>query len=183
MSGTYRVLILSDSHGRTDRIDEVIAQVQARLGGYDLLLHAGDHAEDVLDGKYPNAVTVCGNCDPYGSAAEEQALDLYGVPALLLHGHTVSVKTSPLQLVYKAAEQGVQLAVFGHTHTPVLFVEDGCVFLNPGSLSVPRGYTVCTYAVLELCAGEAGIQGRFSFYTLDGTPIPAFDMEHVFSIR
>ncbi|ARU63337.1 hypothetical protein CBW65_21880 [Tumebacillus avium] len=183
MTAAYRVLIISDSHGRTDRIDEVIAQLQERMGGYDLLLHAGDHAEDVLDGAYPNSVTVCGNCDPYGIEAEEKTLDLLGVSALLLHGHTVNVKTSPLQLLYKAAEHGVQFTVFGHTHTPVLYVEDGCVFLNPGSLSYPRGYTVCTYAVLELSAREDGVHGQFCFYTLDGTRIPAFDMEHVFSVR
>ncbi|ASS74897.1 hypothetical protein CIG75_07815 [Tumebacillus algifaecis] len=181
MNRSLRVLIISDSHGRTDRIGQVIQRVQEQVGGYDLLLHAGDHAEDVLNGDFDRAVAVSGNCDPAGCEAEEKKLDLLGVPTLLLHGHTVHVKTSPLQLGYKAAEHGVQLAVFGHTHTPVLFQEGGCVFLNPGSLSYPRGYTECTYALLLLTERADGIDADFSFYTLDGFRIPAFDLSHVFS--
>jgi putative phosphoesterase len=179
MNGKLRALIISDTHGRTERID----QVRKQAGAFDLMIHAGDHAEDVLDGGYDDAVTVCGNCDTDGIEEEEKTFGLLGVKTLLLHGHTVNVKTSPLQLVYKAAEHEAQLAVFGHTHTPTLFVEDGRVFLNPGSLSVPRGYTECTYAILELTREESGVNAEFSFYTLDGYRIPAFDMTHRFSVR
>lgn len=178
---TLRLLIISDSHGRTDRIEDVIRQA----GDHDLLLHAGDHADDVL-GRYPNTITVCGNCDAPGTAATEQEFDLLGLRGFIAHGHTLQVKSSPLPLLYRAQELDASLSVFGHTHTPTLFVEDGRVFLNPGSLSYPRGYTVCTYAICELTrrteAGEGGGQVRatFSYYTLDGERIPAFDLVHTF---
>lgn len=179
MSGSQelKVLIISDSHGRTDRIDDVVK----RVGRFDRMIHAGDHADDVL-GRYSKAVAVCGNCDATGSAALELELDheLLGVKTLLLHGHTANVKTSPLSLIYRAAEVGARLVIFGHTHTPTLMVEDDRVFLNPGSLSYPRGYTVCTYAVLNLRQKESGIEAEFAFYMLDGQRIPAFDLVYQF---
>jgi putative phosphoesterase len=173
---SLRVLIISDSHGRTDRIRDVIRQV----GKYDLLLHAGDHAVDVLE-DHPDARAVCGNCDAPDSAEVEQVFELLGVRTLLTHGHRLNVKASALPMLYRAAEQEVGLFIFGHTHTPTLLVEQGRVFLNPGSLSYPRGYTVCTYAVLELKRAATGVEASFAFYTLDGERIPAFDLTHLFS--
>jgi len=174
--GNQKILIISDTHGRTDRMEDVIK----RVGRFDLLVHAGDHADDVLS-RYPKALAVCGNCDAVGSADVELEQDLLGgVKLLLLHGHTVHVKTSPLPLMYRAAEVKAGLAVFGHTHTPTLLVEEGRVFLNPGSLSYPRGYTECTYAVAELRQTDAGVEAEFAFYTLDGQRIPAFDLKHLF---
>jgi uncharacterized protein len=175
---TLRVLILSDTHGRTDRIEQVVRQV----GRYDVMLHAGDHAEDVLD-SYKKAVTICGNCDPDGLCATEQDVSLLGVRGLLVHGHLLQVKTSPLSLMYKAVEREAQIAVFGHTHTPTLLIEAGRVFLNPGSLSYPRGYTECTYATIDLTRTEAGVEAVFAFYTLSGMQIPAFDLTHVFAVE
>lgn len=175
---TLRVLILSDTHGRLERIEQVVRQV----GRYDVLLHAGDHAEDVLD-RYKKAVTVCGNCDPDGLCSTEQDVSLLGVRGLLVHGHLLNVKTSPLPLMYKAAEREAQLTVFGHTHTPTLFIEEGRVFLNPGSLSYPRGYTECTYATVDLTRTDAGVEAVFAYYTLSGVQIPAFDVTHVFTVE
>jgi len=174
-SPELKILIISDSHGRTDRIEDVVK----RVGRHDLMIHAGDHSSDVL-GRYPKAIAVCGNCDATGSAALELEHDLLGVKTLVLHGHMANVKTSPLPLIYRAGEVDARLVVFGHTHTPTLMVEDDRVFLNPGSLSYPRGYTVCTYAVLHLRQKETGVEAEFAFYTLDGQRIPAFDLIHQF---
>jgi putative phosphoesterase len=174
-----RVLVISDSHGRTDRIQQVVRQA----GRYDLLLHAGDHAEDVL-GAFPRAAAVCGNCDDPGSAETEQELDLLGLKVLLVHGHTLNVKTTALPISYRAAELDAQLVVFGHTHTPTLSADEERVYLNPGSLSYPRGYTVCTYCVLELSRTPEGrVEAEFAFYTLDGDRIPAFDLKKVWKAR
>jgi putative phosphoesterase len=181
---TLRTLIISDTHGCKDRIAAVIEQA----GPYDLLLHAGDHATDVL-GIHPNLIAVCGNCDNIGVANVEQEFHLLGVKAMLTHGHTLHVKTTPLPLLYRAQELDARLVIFGHTHTPTLFIEDGRVFLNPGSLAYPRGYTVCTYAIAEFtreeqAAGEnqsaCRMTAKFSYYTLDGDRIPSFDLVHTF---
>jgi len=166
-----RLLILSDTHGDRQRLDAVVQQV----GAYDHLLHAGDHADDVLD-RHPRAQAVCGNCDAPDSAEPEVELTLHGRKLLLVHGHTLNVKTTALPLLYRAAERQADIVIFGHTHTPTLFVEDGRLFLNPGSLLSPRGYTVPTYAILELTETVASVQ----VYMLDGQPIPDFQLTHSF---
>jgi uncharacterized protein len=182
-TGVMRVLILSDTHGRTDRVLRVLEQAAP----FDRLLFAGDHAADDWEeiaeqvrARGRSLLRACGNCDLTGSAEVETGFDLLGVPGLLVHGHTLQVKSSPLPLFYRAQELGARLTVFGHTHTPTLFVEEGRVFLNPGSLSYPRGYTECTYAVLGLAAEQDGVVADFAFYTLGGTRIPAFDLTHRF---
>ncbi|KEO84985.1 hypothetical protein EL26_00005 [Tumebacillus flagellatus] len=172
-----RVLVLSDTHGRTDRIQQAVRQA----GRFDLLVHAGDHADDVLE-SFPHAVAVCGNCDDPSLAAVEQEVDLLGLKALVAHGHTLNVKTSPLPLLYRAAEAQADIAIYGHTHTPTLVEEEGRIFLNPGSLSYPRGFTVCTYCVIELTrrdaqGQESEVEAQVQFYTLDGNPVPGFDLK------
>ena len=182
-AASLRILIVSDTHGRTDRLEKVIDQAPP----FDWLIHAGDHAADdwqeVADrvqaaGK--TLLNVCGNCDLSGSSEIEREFDALGVRGLVLHGHTMQVKTSPLPLYYRAREAGAAWAVYGHTHTPTLYVEDGIVFLNPGSLSDPRGYTECTYAHAVVSRTPAGVEAEFCFYTLGGTRIPAFDLTHRF---
>lgn len=178
-----RILIVSDTHGRTDRLEKVLAQAPA----YEWLIHAGDHAADDWDVIAANVreagrtlLNVCGNCDATGSADVERTFDALGVPGLLLHGHTMQVKTSPLPLFYRAREAGAKWVVYGHTHTPTLYVEEDIVFLNPGSLSYPRGYTEPTYAHVEMRRTLAGVEAVFCFYTLGGMPISAFDLTHRF---
>lgn len=178
-----RILIVSDTHGRTDRLESVLDQAPE----YDWLIHAGDHAADDwadiaarVTGAGRTLVNVCGNCDLPGSADIERPFDALGVPGLVLHGHTMQVKTSPLPLFYRAREAGAKWVIHGHTHTPVLYVEEGIVFLNPGSLSYPRGYTEPTYAHAEIRRTVEGVEAVFCFYTLGGTRISAFDLTHRF---
>jgi hypothetical protein len=39
---------------------------------------------------------------------------------------------------YKALENGCDIAMFGHTHVPLLDEGDDVTILNPGSLTYPR---------------------------------------------
>ena len=38
----------------------------------------------------------------------------------------------------EAASRNVQIAIFGHTHRPLIDTEDNLTLLNPGSLCYPR---------------------------------------------
>lgn len=44
-----------------------------------------------------------------------------------------------LRLGLLAQEQGVDAALFGHTHKPTEQMHDGVILYNPGSLGEPRG--------------------------------------------
>ena len=166
-----RLLVISDTHGQHGRIDRVVRQA----GPHDFIIHAGDHALDILESEHAaKAITVCGNCDGPNDAQVEQVFELLDIKFFVTHGHTLHVKTTPLSLMYRAAEHQAHITIYGHTHTPVLFNEENRIFMNPGSLSYPRGYTECTYAIIEIENREA----RFSYYTLDGQRIPSFDLTY-----
>jgi uncharacterized protein len=144
-----KVCVMSDSHGNRSRILEVLKRESP-----DLVIHAGDFADDILDTSKQSTANmrvfaVAGNCDTPGTAAEEQTTAFGDVRLWITHGHRYNVKQGYLNLVLKAQENGANIVVFGHSHVPSLFVEAGKLFLNPGSLSQPRGYSTPTYAVFE----------------------------------
>ena len=82
-----RILVLSDSHGCVDPMQQCVELVQPQA-----ILHLGDCARDAdrLGRLYPRIplLGVPGNCD-YGSADQPERLtELGGVRILMMHGHT-----------------------------------------------------------------------------------------------
>ncbi|MFC4767523.1 metallophosphoesterase [Effusibacillus consociatus] len=172
-----KICLMSDSHGRTDRIDAVLA----RYSDIEMLIHAGDHANDVLSRKDVPWKTVCGNCDAPGSAGDEEIIDILGLKVLVTHGHLYRVKQTILPLTYRAKEVGADLVIFGHSHVPVILEEDGTIFCNPGSLSYPRGsVSVPTYGILEVVPFSGACRVDIQLYGMKGDPLPGFHYVHQF---
>lgn len=154
----------------------------ARHSDSELLLHAGDHAEDVIKHKDIPVRAVCGNCDDPRSAAAEELFDLFGVQVLLVHGHKFRVKETPLPLLFRAKEIGAQIVIYGHSHVPVLAEEDGIILLNPGSLSYPRGgFSTPSYALMDLRIFGKTTEVAIQHLDLSGKPIKGFSLKKVFS--
>jgi putative phosphoesterase len=152
---TRDILIVSDIHGKLDRLNELIAYRQKMLASGEVLnvIFLGDGLNDLFSCReYDNIIchTVRGNCDagvyfsPYG-----EEIPIYRVVTLgkyklfLTHGHTLSVKYGRDELIREALRQGADIALFGHTHVPTLeYIEGGSVrgadrelvLFNPGSL-------------------------------------------------
>jgi len=145
-----KILVVSDTHGRTDSLHEII-----NTGGFDTVFHLGDHAHDAEGLMGVKLYSVRGNCDRISDAPESLAIELGGVRVLLTHGHRYGVKSDPLRLIYAAREAGARVCCFGHTHFPEIFEENGVLFVNPGSLSLPPGGYPPSYAVLSIEDGEA----------------------------
>lgn len=172
-----KVCVISDSHGRTDRIERVLA----RHPDVELLIHAGDHAEDARGWPDVKVRAVGGNCDPSGSAPKEEFFDVLGVRVFLTHGHLYKVKQTLLPLSYRANETGADLVVFGHSHVPVITEEKGTILFNPGSLSHPRGaVSVPTYGILTILPSSSGRKLRISLYGANGEEVPGFRFEHTY---
>jgi putative phosphoesterase len=170
-----KICVMSDSHGERDRIKAVIT----RHDDCEMYLHAGDHADDVKGLR--EFVTVSGNCDLPTDAPAEQLLELEGINLMMTHGHHYHVKQSMLPLSYRAAELSADLVVFGHSHVPTLAEESGIVYLNPGSLSFPRGgFAAGSYALLQLQKGVVGTKVSVEFFTCNGEPMPGFELEKVY---
>lgn len=114
------ILVLSDSHGRTDGIARILERYPCQP---DLILHLDDHCgslgEISVEFGCP-VLGVAGNCD------EETAQDLPAQRLLVLanyrifmtHGHQYHVKYDLGNLVKTglAMENNADIILFGHTH-------------------------------------------------------------------
>lgn len=142
-----KVLIVSDSHGSTELLEGI-----EKLHGNDveLMIHCGDSELDEDAAAIKNFKSVKGNCDFYGNFPEDDMHVINGVNILVTHGHLYSVKTTLGNLFYKAKELQADIVCFGHSHILGAEMVDDVLFINPGSIRLPRGRAERTYAILEL---------------------------------
>ena len=143
-----RILVISDSHGRTSAIERAIeAQPEAKH-----IFFLGDCVRDIEDYEfvYPDRIfhIVSGNCDYASMIKSVDAVTIQGVRILFTHGHPFSVKSGLVRLYEAAKQNGAQLVLFGHTHVSKTEYSDGIYFVNPGSLSHGEGGP--SYAVVDI---------------------------------
>ena len=144
-----RILVFSDSHRDTKSCIKVINNII----GVDMVLHAGDHADDAekLKTLFPDIPVnfVAGNCD-FSSAPKELVFHADGKKIFLTHGHLYNVKNdfSLSALVSRAEALRCDCAVFGHTHEPLCDIQKGITLLNPGSIRNGG-----TFGVIEIEGG------------------------------
>ena len=149
-----KVLVISDTHGRTDNLDKILPLVKP----LDQLIHLGDVGKDI---DYIEVVAECpccfvsGNNDFYSTLPRERVIKLNQVPIFLTHGHYYYVNARKDFIYSAAVQRGAKIALFGHTHVPYLEEQNGVLVANPGSLSLPRQQDHCpTYLLLYI--GEEG---------------------------
>lgn len=155
-----RVLIVSDNHGDEQTLSRVVRRQEV-----DHVLHCGDFCTNVDALPLRERMTVVrGNCD-YTNVPEEATWEGGGFRFLVTHGHHYQIKSSLNNLFYRAEEVNADIVCFGHSHDPYCDIHGGSLFLNPGSIVLPRGYPLPTYAVLEKVANDS-IQ--VTYYTPEG---------------
>ena len=154
-----RYLILSDTHGNVRDASRVIEHWSQFIDG---VWHLGDNARDLifLEREYfPSLqLTFCGingNCDMPSSIPYKRLFDLEGRRVLMCHGHLYHVGSGLGYIQQKAFDMQANVVLFGHTHIPLCREEKGILFLNPGSLTSPRGGSAKSYALLEIENGRA----------------------------
>lgn len=134
--------VISDTHGLL-RPEAVLA-----LQGSALIVHAGDVGNaNVLERLRAIAPTIAvrGNVDTGAWADPLPATEVVEVGALRLY---VLHDRSALDLNPKAA--GFAAVIFGHSHRPSAEIQDGVLYLNPGSAG-PRRFTFpVTLAKLDI---------------------------------
>lgn len=147
-----RLLILSDSHGDTDRCINIINKFEGKI---DAVIHAGDCVRDAEDLSfiYPELPVyyVRGNNDIFTTAQGDLIIDIGGVRIFVTHGHDYRVKYELryTTLAQKAQSVGSKLCVFGHTHMPYTDFVGEMTVLNPGSVRFGG-----TYAIAEIENGK-----------------------------
>lgn len=156
----YKILILSDSHS----LQQELVEIKNRHG-LEVNLHIGD-SELALDApELSGYTTVRGNCDWRAAFPDEQLIEVGGLRIYLTHGHLYKVKSNLQDLQYRAAEVNADIVCFGHTHIAYGEKVDNRVFINPGSIRLPHGNDVATYAILEW---ETKDNVNLHFYSVAG---------------
>jgi len=124
--------LISDTHGL------VRPGCFTALDGVELILHAGDVGEGVLDelGAIAPVRAVAGNTDFDDEPRLAPALDLVvgGVTIHVSHGHEMG-RPKPEALL---ARYDARVVVFGHTHEAVVRWNGPRVAVNPGAAGPAR---------------------------------------------
>ena len=132
-----KILIISDTHRHCLSLQKVID----RNGPFDMLIHLGDveGQEDLIEdiAKCPCHI-VAGNNDYYCSLPMEKEVWIGRYKVLLTHGHSYRVSMTTELIKEEAISRGCQVAMFGHTHRPLIERSPEITLINPGSLSYPR---------------------------------------------
>ncbi|MBT2688129.1 metallophosphoesterase [Bacillus sp. ISL-47] len=140
-----KILILSDSHGLTSELK----QIRNKHAGMDLLIHCGDSELQADDESIKGYSAVRGNCDFETGFPEDRFEEVEGLRLFVTHGHRYSVKSTLMNLTYRAREMEADIVCFGHSHYLGAEMVDNTLFINPGSIRLPRGRREKTYIILE----------------------------------
>lgn len=144
-----KLLVMSDTHGDA----EIIKVVRARHQDVDRVIHCGDSELDFEHPYLDSVKRVRGNCDRDKGFPEEEFIEIEGKKIFVTHGHLFNVKSTTMNLFYRAKEVGADAVFFGHSHVLGAELVDNIFFLNPGSLLKPRGLDEKSYAIVEFVEG------------------------------
>lgn len=158
-----KVLIMSDSHGLTEEITTIKARHKV-----DYLIHCGDSELEPDAVELEDFYTVAGNCDYDQRYTNEQLIKIDQLTFYVTHGHLLGVKTDLTRLSMRAKEAGADVICFGHTHLAGTLQKEQQLFINPGSIRLPRRREEKTYAVMEW---EKTDDIKIRFYALDGSEV------------
>ena len=141
-----KVLVISDSHGNEDLLKTIASRHSREV---DALFHCGDSELSSNNEAMKSYESVRGNCDYDTTYPKEMTKDVNGVRFYITHGHLHQVKTTLMPLKYKAEEVGADVVCFGHSHIAGAEMVDGTLFVNPGSILLPRMTRDQTYVIIE----------------------------------
>lgn len=159
-----KVLIVSDSHGLTSEL----SQIREMHTDMDLMIHCGDSELQADHDSLRGYAAVRGNCDFEAAFPEDRVEEAGGLRFFVTHGHRYSVKSTLMNLSYKAREMEADIVCFGHSHGLGAEMSDGILFINPGSIRLPRGRKEKTYVILE----ARGMDVTLDVYDLSNGKIP-----------
>ena len=163
--GMKKLMIASDIHGSAyycrkllDRYEEEKADRLILLG--DILYHgprndlpkeyAPKEVIAMLNPLRNEIICVRGNCDTevdqmvldFNVLAEQAYVSFNERDIVLAHGHKLDEKNIP-------ALKDNDILLCGHTHVPKCVEHGEYVYMNPGSVSIPKEGSVHGYMILE----------------------------------
>lgn len=132
-----KVLIVSDTHGRQENLIRTLQ----RVSPIDLMIHLGDYGGCE---NYIQSITSCplemvsGNNDLFSELSKEKVIKIGYYKVMLTHGHRYGVYNNSHKIKEAAKLRQVDIVMYGHTHVPMIDLNDSVWAINPGSISLPR---------------------------------------------
>lgn len=151
-----KYLVVSDNHGDREILVELAARYRDTV---DRLLHCGDSELSPNDPLWTDFEVVRGNCDYDPAFPEKRIIKTAADTLFMTHGHLFNVRFGLTSLALEAEACGATIALFGHTHEIGCEMHQQVLFLNPGSISQPRGaIQIQSYALIESRADAYEVQ-------------------------
>lgn len=101
----------------------------------------------LLNSMKEHIICIKGNCDAEVDEMisefkfnEYVILEISGKKFMFTHGHHVNIDNQP---------ENVDVLVYGHFHTGFIKEEDGMIFVNSGSITLPKNNTEHSYLVID----------------------------------
>ena len=130
------LIVMSDSHG--DR--EIVKEIKERyLGKVDAIFHNGDSELLSSDEIWEGIWVVQGNCDYDNDYPKSLVIKLDDLTIAQTHGHLYSINFTWDKLDLFAQEADADICLYAHLHRPEAWRNGKTLFINPGSISQPRG--------------------------------------------
>lgn len=157
-----KVLVVSDTHRQNDNFLRVVEKERP----VDMVIHCGDSEGSeylICESSGCPVHIVCGNNDFFSELPREVEFEIGNYRALITHGHNYYVSMGNETLKKYAMSKDKNLVFYGHTHRPVIEMEEDIIAINPGSLSYPRqDGKRPSYVVMELDKnGEAHFEIKY----------------------
>jgi uncharacterized protein len=144
--------LIADTHGL------MRPGVSSALEGVELIIHAGDVGEGILEelAQIAPVKAVRGNMDPAGDPdlPLSLVLEVGGLSIHVSHGNELGVPT-PARLL-AAYDQDV--LIYGHTHRQIVAREGYRLVVNPGSAGARRFNLLPSIARLTIVDGFAEVE-------------------------
>lgn len=160
-----KLFIISDIHGSLYYLKKAISIFEK--GDYDKMVILGDELYhgprnplpkdyspkeviEILNQYKDRIIAVRGNCDSevdqmvlkYPIMSDYSMIYLNDKRVYITHGHIYN-KDNPLLM-----SEG-DILLYGHFHIPMIEKIDGKLFLNPGSISLPKNNSEHSFGILE----------------------------------
>jgi putative phosphoesterase len=168
-------LIISDAHGDRQILVDI---VDAYRGKVKAMFYNGDSELDRSDELFTDLLPVVGNMDYDPMFPDDRDYSDGHVTIYQTHGHLYHTEMNLNALRETASAKGVSIVTSGHTHVLGAEMIDGQLYINPGSISLPKGeyaYLGGTYAILSVNDDEYIV----TFYTRDRQPVPGLQFKFV----
>lgn len=152
VGGPHLIGLISDTHGL------VRPEVFGALNGVELILHAGDVGEGVLEelAAIAPVEAVRGNTDLVDDPRLAQSIEraIGGVRIHVSHGHELGGPT-PERLL---AKYDADVIVYGHTHQQKVVVLNNRLVVNPGAAGQRRFKLKPSVGILTIDGGVARVE-------------------------